>query len=211
MFGNIKQKQLIIVIGVFIGLIALVSVVWLLLPRVLQVEQGIEIRSVPGTVTVAIDEQRPQRTGWEQRIPLEPGEYDLRIEADGFESEERSVTVTSGEIEYVWVDLQPLTDEAQETYDSAENRQRREAYEGYVIDQGAQEYERLYPWMNALPLADVYWQAYPCQPHDQEGHAICIELLLDNETQRANALEALAEADIDVDEVDIVWTRPARE
>lgn len=161
-----------------------------------EIKTGFQFYVAPDDVLVRIDDGEPIKiASYGFKLDWESGDYDLELSADGFESQTVQLSVIENELTPVYASLMPITDEAWNIMSSDEMQLRGERVGGVNNEIGGVQLEEQYPFINKLPIYGQFYTIAPCQ--DGETMVICVSMFLDNDVQRANALNDIRAADID--------------
>lgn len=187
-----------ITLGIAAGVIGFIfiALIWWGIAKLNEVKTGIEFIVVPDEITVVVN-SREFRVNYESKQKFEPGEHKLEFRRDGFETKSETVLINEGEVIQVYVLLDPVTAEARDILNQAIYRPRIERISGFIVNQGAKEFEQEYPFLNNLPITDKYFSIKTCT--DESGELkICAYMVINNTLQRNRAKNAATTAGIDI-------------
>lgn len=151
-----------------VGLVLLVTV--LLFVYRYQNKSEVTLLIAPNDATVYIDNKQINRT----TTRLSNGEYRIRVEREGFESFQETVTINNNQT--ITVGLMPLTDEASRIAAADdENYLKIEEIAGNeAIDEG-ERFRSRNPIVERLPVTSVFYTVgYQVDPSDSESIIIDI-------------------------------------
>lgn len=197
-----NKKALVITIIVILFLIPLG--IWGFL-QLTKVTTGIQFIVVPDHITAKID-SKTYTVNYESIVGVKPGNYTIYLSADGFAPTTTTVTVTKDRITQVYAALTPETDTAKALLDTDVMRSRLERIAGHEVSQGAKQLSDKYPFINKLPITTMYYTINPCSiidANNQKSTGICINLAIDNDYYRQQALDALKQKGIDTTNVTV--------
>lgn len=180
---------------------------------VFQSSGKVTVLSIPFTITVTDN-------GWERPINTEPlegvtvpfhsGTRNISFSAEGFETENREISVEEGSEQVAYVILTPTTKEAEvEVQNDEKYNQRREDITGFMIESGGKKLEEEYPIVNKLPIFNKWYRMNLCSGEDEPAlelneYGICVDLALDNAVQRENIINDIRDTGEDPAQYKIV-------
>ena len=105
--------------------------------------------------------------------------------------------VKEGKITQLYLALEPSDDIGRRLMEGAIIRSHAERIAGQQVKVGAEELNKKYTFVDKLPITQKYFSINPCIVDDKKTIGICIDMAIDTTTRRAEAMQALIDADID--------------
>jgi len=191
------QKKLVLIVGIFFGLIAVVSIIIAIVSNPPEVKTGVRFVVAPDEIVVTGGE-KDLKVIYDQVVTFKPGEYTLTLKRDNFKETTKKVTVKEGEVSQLYALLEASNEAGEKTLKEEIYRSRIERISGFNVTEGGAELSKKYPFIDKLPLTGKFYYAFPCIINAQEKeYGVCIKLALQEDFYKNQALDALRTAGID--------------
>lgn len=166
------HKLIVSIIGIFLLIVVILSIATFI-SRIGKEQVGVYLVPSDAHLTVNGQEHRPGTTY------LEPGDYKVKAEKDGFASYEETVQITQSNTTNIDIALTPVSDEAKKW--QQDNMEGYFAFEGRAGEQAVTEgiaFSEKNPIVDHLPFSNyVYTVGYRADPDVQDGIIITIDTI----------------------------------
>lgn len=206
-----RKKIKLITIVASLALVAFIAVI--IITSVLNAKKTatLETKIVPFSATITIDgkEYKPNQT-----YHFEPGHISVTVSAEGYESQELSLTLKDKETTTLAVALTTPDDKTPYCDTFGKECQLYEEIMQFQSSQAAEEYARQYPVSQMLPLIVVEvdpttydWTEYRIDCGQIEGCKtdFCIKITDTTGGNRENALKKIREGGFNPDDYEIIY------
>lgn len=139
---------------------------------------------------------------------VEPGKYTIEVSFDGFETEKREITVTSGEEQYIGIALESNSEKTENWYEKNENdRQKAEGISSKASDQVNENLSEKFPLFNELPMSwNHNTSSIGTGPSDKIDKGIAVIIQDDSTVGRKSIIEWIKQQGYNPANYEIVFT-----
>ena len=210
---NKKQKRIILLVGIG-ALIVVAFLIYLTIKNIVP-SIGVTFYIVPDKVTAKINSQdQPEpltkKIKYQTHLKLSPGKYTVLLSHPDFDDATLNFTVTKNQLTPVALVMTPKNNKGQALLQTDLYRQRTEGVSGLLLDKAQKEIETTYPFINQLPISSKFYTVDACYgPDRQQPFGLCVELLLDNPTQRENITQDINKLGETAQALPVYWPNPA--
>lgn len=195
------KKRTVIIGAVIFTLIIISLVVYSQIPR-----SYIKFATAPQQVTVSVDKNK-QSVNNGDTISVTPGNHDITVSRDGFESYTKEVNLTNGQAIEFLVALNPLTDTAKQLLTDDKSQAVIQRFYGDIIIKQTNDTIKNNPILNILPIQARLYNILACPsqkyPHDTTKIALCINET--NSSLEPYVLQDIQSRGYNPSDYEIIW------
>lgn len=182
------NKKRFIIASIIISILIVISLtIYFLIPR-----SYIKFATAPQQVTISVDKDK-QLISNDDTVSVTPGNHNITVSRDGFESYTKEVNLSNGQAIEFLVALNPLTDAAKRLLADDKSQAVIQRFYGDIITKQTNNMIKKYSILNILPIQARLYTVVACPsqkyPNDITKIALCA-----NET--SSSLEPYVLADI---------------
>ncbi len=211
---NKKQKRIILLAG--IGTLIVVAFLIYLAIKNIVPSTGATFYIVPDKVALQISPKDQPDTiikktvQYKTHLKLSPGEYSATLSHPDFNTETINFTIIQNQLTPVALVMKPSTPQGEALLQDKIYRQRIEGVSGLLLDQTQKEIETTYPFINQLPISSKFYTIDACYgPDKQQPFGLCVELFLDNPTQRKYITQDIKNLGKEAEVLPVYWLNPS--
>lgn len=168
----VSKKTIVIIIGVFIAAI-IALIVFSLIPRA-----TLLLSVAPEEFTITID-GKSRSAKINDKITITPGELEVSISRDKFETYTKKISVKNGETYEILEALKPINSEDKDLLYTEKTAGVMQRINDREMKQYTADIEAAYPIIKILPIREKYFFVNPCPskkfPGDSKKQALCIQ------------------------------------